>query len=135
MAQENGAQKFVLSDINNTSACLDFVRLAPKYEIEPVLGVDFRNRAIQKFIGIAKNNRGFEALNIYLSEFLHSGDKFPDRARILPETFIVYPFSIGDVRFQNMLVNINPESPEMVVEDIIQHSFMTTNSIKRKFFS
>ena len=57
-------------------------------------------------------------------------EKYRDRFKI-----IVYPFSIGDVRFQNMLVNINPESPEMVVEDIIQHSFMTTNSIKRKFFS
>ena len=71
MAQENGAQKFVLSDINNTSACLDFVRLAPKYGIEPVLGIDFRNRAIQQFVGIAKNNKGFEVLNEYLSEFLH----------------------------------------------------------------
>jgi hypothetical protein len=48
---------------------------------------------------------------------------------------IVYPFSIGDVRFQNMLVNINPESPEMVVEDIIQHSFMTTTSKLKKYFS
>jgi len=47
---------------------------------------------------------------------------------------IVYPFSIGDVRFQNMLVNINPESPEMVVEDIIQHSFMTTTSKLKKYF-
>lgn len=48
---------------------------------------------------------------------------------------IVYPYSIGDVRFQNMLVNINPESPRMVVQDILQHSFMTTNSGLKKYFS
>jgi hypothetical protein len=48
---------------------------------------------------------------------------------------IVYPFSIGDVRFQNMLVNISPESPKMVIEDMIQHSFMTTTSKLKKYFS
>ena len=93
MAQENGAQKFVLTDINNTSACLDFVRSAPKYGIEPVLGIDFRNRAIQQFVGIAKNNKGFEALNQYLSAFLHSESEVPERAEVLPETFIIYPLS------------------------------------------
>ena len=48
---------------------------------------------------------------------------------------IVYPYTIGDVRFQNMLVNINPESPQMVVKDILEHSFMTTNSGIKKLFS
>jgi hypothetical protein len=48
---------------------------------------------------------------------------------------IVYPFSIGDVRFQNMLVNISPESPKMVVEDMIKNSFMTTASKLKKYFS
>ena len=97
LAKENGAQKFVLSDINNTSACLDFVRLAPKYGITPVLGIDFRNKAIQQFIGIAKNNKGFEALNTYLSVFLHKGDEIPERAESLADAFVVYPFS----RFKN----------------------------------
>ena len=102
MAQQNGAQKFVLTDINNTSACLDFVRLAPKYGIEPVLGIDFRNRAIQQFVAIAKNNKGFEALNGYLSGFLHHGDEMPERADVLADTFVIYPFG----NFKNNAFNL-----------------------------
>ena len=54
IASENGVQTLALTDINNTSACLDIVRLSKKYKVKPVLGVDFRNRAQQQFILIAK---------------------------------------------------------------------------------
>ena len=57
-------------------------------------------------------------------------EKYRNRFKI-----IVYPFSIGDVRFQNMLVNRSSESPQMVVEDMIDHSFMTTTSKLKKYFS
>ena len=56
LAAENNYKNLVLTDINNTSACLDFIRLSKKYNIKPVLGVDFRNGAQQHFIAIAKNN-------------------------------------------------------------------------------
>ena len=71
IASQNGAQTIALTDINNTSACLDFVRLSGKYKVKPVLGVDFRNGAQQQFILIAKNNNGFKNINSYLSKFLH----------------------------------------------------------------
>ena len=74
IASENGLQTLALTDINNTSACLDFVRLSKKYKIKPVLGVDFRNRAHQQFILVAKNNTGFYNINEYLSTFLHNSD-------------------------------------------------------------
>lgn len=87
-------RSLVLTDINNTSACLSFVREAPKYGIRPVLGVDFRNGIEQKFIGIARSNAGFEELNNYLSYFLHNeGTPVPDRARQLKSCYVVYPFS------------------------------------------
>ena len=82
-----------LTDINSTSANLDFVRLATKYAIKPVLGVDFRNGVKQQFIIIAKNNKGYQQINNYLSELLHL-DKFsvPKTARQLSNTFVIYPF-------------------------------------------
>ena len=54
LASENGIQTLALTDINNTSACLDFVRLSKKHQIKPVLGVDFRNGVQQQFILLAK---------------------------------------------------------------------------------
>jgi DNA polymerase-3 subunit alpha len=67
--KKNGLKSLVLTDINTTSACLEFIREASKYEIKPVIGVDFRNGIEQQFVAIAKNNLGFEEINKYLTPF------------------------------------------------------------------
>ena len=97
IASENGVQTLALTDINNTSACLDMVRLSKKYKVKTVLGVDFRNRAQQQFILIAKNNKGFQNINDYLSRFLHNHDlKIPERPdEVLDDCFVVYPYQKG----------------------------------------
>lgn len=66
-AQKNDVSQLALTDINITSACMDFVRLAPTYDIKPILGVDFRNGTKQQFILIARSNKGFELINTYLT--------------------------------------------------------------------
>lgn len=92
LAKENHVQKLVLTDINNTSACLNFVRKASEYNIAPVLGIDFRNGAQQQFVAIAKNNEGFKELNDYLSTHLHQKSKIPEKAPVFKEAFVIYPF-------------------------------------------
>ena len=44
-AQVNGVKALALTDINNTSACPDFARIAPRYGIKPIVGIEFRNGA------------------------------------------------------------------------------------------
>ncbi|PNQ74941.1 DNA polymerase III subunit alpha [Hanstruepera neustonica] len=93
IASENGIQTLALTDINNTSACLDFVRLSKKYQVKPVLGVDFRNKTSQRFVLIAKNNNGFYNINSYLSKFLHNSElEIPEQAPQLEDTFVIYPY-------------------------------------------
>lgn len=72
IAKHKEVKTFALTDINSTTACIDFVRLASKYDINPVLGVDFRNGVKQEFILLAKNNQGFQNINQYLSVFFAS---------------------------------------------------------------
>jgi DNA polymerase-3 subunit alpha len=97
LAKKNGVQRFALTDINNTSACLEVVRLAKKYDIKPVLGVDFRNGARQEFVILAKNNNGFLNINDYLSKLLHQPKfKVPQQAPDLDDTFVIYPFKKQD---------------------------------------
>ncbi len=91
--QRAGVSQFALTDINSTAASLNFVRLAPKYDIKPVLGIDFRNRAEQLYVAIARNNEGFKELNDYLSTYLHSGEAIPERAPDFKNAYVVYPFS------------------------------------------
>src|SRR5581483_2795869 len=76
----HGYDSFVLTDINNTSACLDTVRNAPDYGLKPILGIDFRNGIKQKYVGIARNNAGFKELNEYLTEHLHATKDFDNEA-------------------------------------------------------
>ena len=92
LAQQNGVEKLVLTDINNTSAALNFVRLAPEYGIAPLVGIDFRNGVEPCFIGIAKNNQGYQELNNYLSQHLHQKTEIPVRAPQFQHAFVVYPF-------------------------------------------
>ena len=112
MAAEAGIETLALTDINNTSACLDFVRLSAKHNIKPVIGVDFRNGVEQQFIVLAKNNNGFQQINTYLSAFLHDNSlKFPDRAPQIKDTFVIYPYvhdKIYDLR-PNEYLGVRPE--------------------------
>jgi len=92
IAAEWGVKRFALTDINNTSASLDFVRLSKKFDIDPVLGIDFRNGADQCFVALAMNRKGFLEINRYLSGHLHQNIPIPDRAPLFENVQIIYPF-------------------------------------------
>src|SRR5687767_9383000 len=74
--KQKGYDSFVLSDINNTSACLDIIRLAPEQGLKPIVGIDFRNGVKQQYVGIACNNEGFRELNGHLSYHLDGPKDF-----------------------------------------------------------
>ncbi len=86
-----GYSSFVLSDINNTSACIDAVRLSEKQGLKPILGVDFRNGIHQQYVGIARNNAGFNELNIHLTQHLHEKKDFDAIAPEFSNCYIIYP--------------------------------------------
>lgn len=92
LAGEMHVTQLALTDINNTSACLNFVRKAREYNIRPVLGIDFRNGAAPCFVGIARNNQGYRELNDFLSAHLHQSREIPARAPIFDDAYVIYPF-------------------------------------------
>lgn len=110
-AQQCGITEMALTDINSTAGSLNFVRLAAKSDIRPILGIDFRNGAKQQFIGIAKDNKGFKELNEYLSSYLHEKENFPDRAPKFKHAFIIYPFQLSfDLKLrENEFLGIRPQ--------------------------
>ena len=110
MAAAKGHVSLALTDINNTSGVLDFVRLAPKHDIKPVVGIDFRDGVRQLYVGIAKNNDGFRELNDFLTEHSLEKKKLPVRAPWFKDVLVVYPF--GSVNYgrlrENEFVGIRP---------------------------
>ncbi len=93
LAEKNGVRKMALTDINNTSGILDFIRRTKKSSVKPLAGIDFRNQAQQLFTGLAKNNDGFMELNNFLSYHLHSNEPFLPDAPEFQNCFVVYPFN------------------------------------------
>jgi len=98
IAKENQCTSIALTDINSTSACLPFIQEAKKKDIKPIIGVDFRNGAKQQYIALAKNNKGFQNINAFLSELLHSKKQPENIAPELENTFIIYPFQKDLIR-------------------------------------
>ncbi|MFC2152768.1 DNA polymerase III subunit alpha [Bacteroidota bacterium] len=100
----------VLSDINNTSACFDFIRQCEKEQIKPILGIDFRNGVQLQYIGIAQNNAGFQQLNEHLTKYLHTSNDFPEKAPTFSDVYVVYPFGNMDYKSlnENEYVGIKP---------------------------
>ncbi len=91
LAQEHGYKALALTDINNTSACLNFVRLAAKYDVHPMLGIDFRQGHQQHWVAIACNNQGFAEINNLLSYHKHTKKPLPHWAPYMQDVIIIYP--------------------------------------------
>ncbi|HHG85864.1 MAG TPA: DNA polymerase III subunit alpha, partial [Bacteroidetes bacterium] len=71
-AEEKGVTTLALTDINNTSAPLEFVMKARKRGIRPIVGIEFRENNRLRYIGLARNAAGFQHLNAFLSAHLHA---------------------------------------------------------------
>lgn len=102
-AVELGIEKVVLTDINNSSAALDFIKLAQENGIKPLVGVEFRDKSGWLFTLIAESNEGFYQINHYLSSFLMQGKKFEKYPPKLCDVVCLYP--IGAKRPKNLKEN------------------------------
>jgi len=130
LAKENHVKQLALTDINNTSACLNFVRKASEYGIKPVLGIDFRNGVDCCFIAIAKNNKGYQELNAFLSHHLHNNTKISQRAPKFDNAFVIYPFEkILLNEFDNLL---SSEFIGISIKDLRRLPFSKLKDLKDK---
>ncbi len=92
-AHKAGVRTLALTDIHSTSGIPDFVRLAESHGIRPVAGIEFRQGARLLYIGLAKNNDGFQQLNELLSPHLLDGEALPEEPPELPDVFFILPFN------------------------------------------
>lgn len=127
-AVELHIETLVLTDVNNSSAALDFIKLAKKNGIKPLVGVEFQTKGETLFTLIAQNNEGFFQINHYLSSFLLQGKEFEKYPPVLPHTYVVFPMKtkrpinlraneyIGILPHQtNFLLQYRPEELEKCV--------------------
>ncbi len=92
LAMKHRVEYLALTDINTTTACLNFLREIENKPIKGILGADIRNGIEQEYVLLAKNNRGFQDINAFLTEHLHLKKKFPVKAPSFENCFVIYPF-------------------------------------------
>ncbi len=94
-ARAFGLERLALTDINNTSAIPEFVRLCNQHGLEPVAGIEFRRGDRLLYIVLARDPEGFFRINKWLSTHNISGTPLPDRFPVCGHTFAIYPFDSG----------------------------------------
>lgn len=89
---DSGYERIALTDINNTSGVLNFVRYSKENGRIPVVGVDFRNGISCCYVVLAKNNEGFFEINTFLSKHTHEESAFPAKAPKFENCLVIYPW-------------------------------------------
>jgi DNA-directed DNA polymerase III PolC len=92
-AQKQGLKRLALADINLSSGIFDFVKACREADIEPVVGVEFRNGLELKYICLAQNASGFAEINKHLSEHLLAERDFSSQAPPFLSVIVIYPLA------------------------------------------
>ena len=108
-AREFQIRQLVLTDINNSTGAIEFIRECEKqkhevpktetetgnvpYHLKPITGIEFRLDHQLLYIGIAKNKEGMKELNDFLTFHNLNQQPLPSKAPRFEHAFILYPFS------------------------------------------
>lgn len=99
---EGGYDTAVLTDINNSTGSLIFIKACQEAGIRGLTGMEFRNGDELLYIGIARNQRGFKELNEWQTSMNREKCALPDRAPEWQHVQVVYPFGrIQDVELRD----------------------------------
>ncbi|NMM50654.1 DNA polymerase III subunit alpha [Marinigracilibium pacificum] len=123
-ALKNGIHKLVLTDIHNTSAYIELIRLIKEQSapLEIITGIEFRNNNKLAYILIARSNKGFELINRYLSGLNTQKVSPESRAPQLEDTYIIYPWA------NNTPVNLKANEYIGIRPEQTHHLYRLTNS-------
>jgi DNA polymerase III alpha subunit len=88
----------------------DFVDFCKQNFINPVAGAEIRNDSSFLYILLAKNNKGFQQINRFVSEHLESKTDFPTRPSFNNDVFVIYALNGLKVEElgSNELIGIQP---------------------------
>ena len=113
----------VLTDINNSSGMIDYIKSCKAQGIKPIGGMEIRNGDELLFTGIARNNKGFRELNEYMSAINLKEKDYTSSAPIFNNVYIIYPFK--------KMFNHNLKANEFIgIKPSQVHKLVTLNNNK-----
>jgi DNA-directed DNA polymerase III PolC len=122
-AEALGIEALGLTDINNSTGVLDFVRICKEAGIRPLAGIEFRDGDALLYTCMAMNNEGFREINEFLSALNLEGSPLPRHPPVLQNAYIIYPLgsvSRKDLK-DNEKIGIRPESVRRLLQTEFSH--------------
>lgn len=93
LAVQHGVKQLLLADVNNTTACITFIKKATEAGIKPLVGITFSTNGTVHFMAVAANIVGFEQINRFYSSFSLKHQPLPTQMPFMPNVFVLYPFA------------------------------------------
>jgi DNA polymerase-3 subunit alpha len=87
-----GYDTAVLTDINNSSGSIDFIKKGLAAGLNLLAGMEFREGSLLRFVTIAKNERGFKEINDFRTKLNFEKRPVPQRAPEFKDVFVIYSF-------------------------------------------
>lgn len=115
-ARAKNIHQLVLTDINNSTGCMELIRLCrkegfdqedpdgkirPAYQLKPIIGIEFRRNHRLLYIGIAKNKEGMKELNDFLTYHNLNELPLPDEPFPFKHAYVVFPYGSRSILKEN----------------------------------
>lgn len=107
-----GHDTAVLTDINNSTGVLEFVKACRDKGLNGLAGMEFRNGDELLYIAIARNTRGFREINELMTAANREARPLPASPPDFSHVFVVYPFGsrkVSELR-EFEYIGIRPEN-------------------------
>ncbi len=123
-AKALGLEALGLTDINNSTGVLDFVKLSRESGIRPMAGIEFRDGDKLLYTCLARNNEGFREINALLSQHNLEGTPLPHRPPDLPNAWVIYPLgTIARAGLKdNERIGVRPEEAGKLLSTEFSHN-------------
>jgi DNA-directed DNA polymerase III PolC len=108
-AAHHGVSELALTDINNSTGIMEFMRECDEVGIKPIGGIEFRRGKQLLYVGIARNKEGMKELNDFLTFHNLRQQVLPDRPGLFKHALVIYPFCKwpGDISLENEFLGIS----------------------------
>jgi DNA-directed DNA polymerase III PolC len=110
-----GIEQMALTDINNSTGAMEFIRECREKHIKAITGIEFRKSSGLLYIGIARNREGMKELNDFLSFYNLNSLELPEKPWDFQNVYIIYPYK--------------PEHPDLKENEFLGIPYRDLNSL------
>lgn len=97
-AARHGHTALALTDINNSTGTVDFVKACRQQGVKPIAGMECRRNDKVLYTLLARNNAGFRQINEFYTHYSLQKLDLPDAPPAFDDVYVVWPLELAPQR-------------------------------------